>query len=152
MIAFYDQQAQEFLALGEITEHTLIDLTNNDAMMAGAEQLFQSKCSQCHGMNGEGSIGPNLTDDYWLHGQNLTDIYQTVADGVPAKGMLAWKNQLRPAELLSVSAYIGTLRGSEPADPKKPQGDLLPYTVPEAAADSGDDGEAPEAPAEEAEG
>lgn len=125
MIAYYDLQAQQFLAMGEITEETLADLTADPAMMAGAQQVFVAKCSQCHGMSGEGNIGPNLTDEYWLHGGSLVDIYNTVSEGVPAKGMLAWKTQLRPAELLSVSAFVGTLRGTEPPNAKAPQGDLF---------------------------
>ncbi len=76
-------------------------------------------------MFGEGGIGPNLTDEYWLHGGQLMDIYATVSDGVPSKGMLAWERQLRPAELLAVSSYVGTLLGSEPPNAKAPQGELF---------------------------
>lgn len=141
MIAYYDLQAQQFLAMGEITEGTLNDLMGESSMMAGAQALFQTKCSQCHGMNGEGNIGPNLTDDYWLHGNKLTDIYHTVVEGVPSKGMLSWKTQLGPAELLSVSAYVGSLRGSDPPNPKKPQGDLLPYDPSAALVESEDETE-----------
>jgi cytochrome c oxidase cbb3-type subunit 3 len=99
----------------------------NPAMMAGAQQIYQSKCVQCHGTFGEGNIGPNLTDDYWIHGGLLTDIYHTVSEGVISKGMLAWKNQLRPAEVIAVAAYVGPLRGNPPPNPKAPQGDLQPY-------------------------
>jgi cytochrome c oxidase cbb3-type subunit 3 len=127
MIAYYDLQAQQFLAMGEITEDMLHGLMDDESMMAGAEQLFVSKCSQCHGNSGEGNIGPNLTDDYWLHGGTLVEIFNTVNEGVPAKGMMAWKTQLRPAELLSVSAYVGVMRGSEPDNAKPPQGELTPY-------------------------
>ena len=132
MIAYYDLQAQQFLALGEIGEGTLLELTADAALMAGGAQIYLAKCAQCHGNAGEGTIGPNLTDDYWLHGAKLTDIYETVKEGVPAKGMLSWKNQLGPAELLAVSAYVGTLRGATPPSPKAPQGTLEPYD-PQAA-------------------
>jgi cytochrome c oxidase cbb3-type subunit 3 len=127
MAAYYELQAQQLAALGEINEETLAGVMQNPSMMAGAQALFQTKCSQCHGMAGEGNIGPNLTDDYWLHGGKLVDIYHTVSEGVPSKGMLAWRTQLRPAELLSVSAYVGTLRGTSPPNPKDPQGELQPY-------------------------
>jgi cytochrome c oxidase cbb3-type subunit 3 len=122
MIAFYDRQAEQLLALGEITEGTLVDLMADTSMMNGGQKIFQSKCATCHGMFGEGGIGPNLTDEYWLHGGQLLDIYATVRDGVPAKGMLAWERQLRPAELMAVSSYVGTLLGTEPPNPKEPQG------------------------------
>jgi cytochrome c oxidase cbb3-type subunit 3 len=123
MIAFYDKQAEELLALGEITEHTLAELTADPSMMNGGKKIYQAKCATCHGMFGEGGIGPNLTDDYWLHGGQLMDVYRTVSEGVPTKGMLAWERQLRPAELMAVSSFVGTLLGSEPPNPKAPQGE-----------------------------
>ena len=127
MVAFYELQAQQILALGEIRESTFLDLMKDEAMMAGAAQVFQTKCTQCHGARGEGGIGPNLTDDFWLHGGKLTDIYRTVTEGVPAKGMLAWKNQLGPAQILSVASFVGTLRGTEPPGAKAPQGTEFVY-------------------------
>jgi len=123
MIAFYDRQAEQLLALGEISENTLADLMVDPSMMNGGKKLFQSKCATCHGVFGEGGIGPNLTDEFWLHGGQLLDVYATVRDGVPARGMLAWERQLRPAELLAVSSYVGTLLGSEPPNAKAAQGD-----------------------------
>jgi cytochrome c oxidase cbb3-type subunit 3 len=84
-------------------------------------------------MFGEGGIGPNLTDEYWLHGGQLMDVYKTVREGVPAKGMLAWERQLRPAELMAVSSYVGTLLGSEPPNPKASQGDHFVRQAPAQA-------------------
>jgi len=118
------------LALGDISESTLADLTTDPSMMNGGKKIFQTRCATCHGMFGEGGIGPNLTDQYWLHGAQLMNIYATVRDGVPSKGMLAWERQLRPAELMAVSAYVGTLLGTNPPNPKDPQGDLQARTVP----------------------
>jgi cytochrome c oxidase cbb3-type subunit 3 len=129
MVAFYELQAQRLLALGEIRESTLLDLMDDDAMMATGASLFASKCAQCHGNKAEGNIGPNLTDEYWLHGGKLTEIYHTVTEGVPSKGMLAWKNQLGPAEILSVTAFVGSLRGSNPSPAKEPQGKAFTYDV-----------------------
>ena len=130
MIAFYDKQAEQLLALGEISENTLVDLTADASMMNGGKKIYHSKCATCHGMFGEGGIGPNLTDEYWLHGGQLMDVYKTVREGVPAKGMLAWERQLRPAELMAVSSYVGTLLGSEPPNPKAAQGDLYVRLAP----------------------
>ena len=129
MVAFYELQAAQLLAMGEIKESTLLDLMDDEAMMATGASLFVSKCAQCHGNKGEGNIGPNLTDGYWLHGGKLTDIYYTVTEGVPSKGMLAWKNQLGPAEILSVSAFVGSLRDSNPSPAKEPQGKSFEYDV-----------------------
>jgi len=130
MIAFYDRQAEQLLALGDISEGTLVDLTADASMMNGGKKIFQTKCATCHGMFGEGSIGPNLTDEYWIHGAQLMNIYATVRDGVPAKGMLAWERQLRPAELMAVSAYAGTLLGTDPPNQKEAQGQVAMRTAP----------------------
>jgi cytochrome c oxidase cbb3-type subunit 3 len=152
MIAFYDKQAEQLLALGEISEGTLVDLMADASMMNGGKKIFQAKCATCHGMFGEGGIGPNLADDYWIHGGQLMDVYATVRDGVTAKGMLAWERQLRPAELMAVSSYVGTLLGTDPPNPKAPQGDQqvrqAPAPVPETEVAS--DPEAAEAEAEPA--
>lgn len=130
MIAFYDRQAEQLLALGDISEGTLVDLTADASMMNGGKKIFHTKCATCHGMFGEGGIGPNLTDQYWLHGAQLMDIYATVRDGVTAKGMLAWERQLRPAELMAVSAYVSTLLDSNPPNAKQAQGQLTPRVEP----------------------
>jgi cytochrome c oxidase cbb3-type subunit 3 len=83
-------------------------------------------------LSGEGGIGPNLTDNYWLHGGDIKDIFKTVKYGVPEKGMIAWKAQLRPVDMHRVSSYIKTLVGTEPANQKEPQGEL--YNQPEDSA------------------
>ena len=149
MIAFFDKQAEELLAMGEITESTLVNLIADPSMMNSGQKIFQSKCATCHGMFGEGGIGPNLTDQYWLHGGQLMDVYGTVRDGVPTKGMVAWERQLRPAELMAVSAYVGDLLGSDPPNPKAAQGDAFDRLPPAdlssgeeaAVADAGVEGE-----------
>lgn len=83
---------------------------------------------------GSRRIGPNLTDDYWIHGAKPTDIYHTIFEGVPDKGMLTWKNQLPPAKIMAVAAYVLTLHGTSPPNPKAPQGTLVePAEAPVAA-------------------
>jgi cytochrome c oxidase cbb3-type subunit 3 len=144
MVAFFDKQAEQLLALGEINETMLAGLTTDPSMMNSGEKIFRAKCATCHGMFGEGGIGPNLTDDYWLHGSQLMDVYKTVREGVPAKGMLAWDRQLRPAELMAVSAYAGTLLGSDPPNAKAAQGTQVARLTPEVvdgAETSGETGE-----------
>lgn len=137
MLAFYDKQAQELLALGEVTESTLAGLMGDASMMNGGKKIFQSKCSPCHGMFAEGAIGPNLTDGHWIHGPQLLDIYRTVREGVPEKGMVAWDRQLRPGELLAVSSYVGSLHGSNPPNAKTPQGTPAERQPPAEGAPAG---------------
>lgn len=135
MMIAAEQQMAAILAMGEIDESMLVGLMADESMMNGGKKVFTAKCATCHGMFGEGGIGPNLTDDYWLHGPQLMDIYQTVREGVPEKGMLAWERQLRPAELLAVSAHVGSLLGSAPPNAKAPQGEQVARVAPEALAE-----------------
>jgi cytochrome c oxidase cbb3-type subunit 3 len=111
---------------GEVTEDSLAKLMNNGVMVADAAKLFTQRCAQCHGAKGEGLIGPNLTDNYWLHGNaTLMSIYSVVSDGVQTKGMPPWKKQLRPIELGKVTAYVGSLRGTNVPGPKPNEGQLI---------------------------
>ena len=148
MIAFFDKQAEQLLALGEISEGTLVDLMADPSMMNGGRKVFQSKCATCHGMFGEGGIGPNLTDEFWLHGGQLMDIYRTVREGVPAKGMLAWERQLRPAQLMAVSSYVGSLLGNQSPNPKASQGERFTRRPPAPPEDVQETTEATEGEAE----
>lgn len=111
-------------ALGnEVTEPALANLMTQSEMMEDASKLFIQKCGPCHGNRGEGMIGPNLTDRFWLHGDaSLLSIYEIIRDGVPAKGMPAWNRQLTPIELTKVAAYVGSLRGTDLTGPRGPEG------------------------------
>jgi cytochrome c oxidase cbb3-type subunit 3 len=81
-------------------------------LMQDAKVVFAERCAVCHAAEGQGLIGPNLTDDHFIHGENtLMDIYAAVSRGVPEKGMPAWDLQLQPIEVRKLSAYVGTLRG-----------------------------------------
>ncbi len=146
MDSFYEMQREQLLALGEVSEPVLVKVMDNGPMVESGRKIFVGKCAQCHEADGGGNIGPNLTDDYWLHGGNLMDIYVTVRDGVPAKGMISWQRQLTEADMMAVSAYVGTLQGTTPAKSKEPQGDrfIRSESQPEAEAVS-----APEESAEE---
>lgn len=84
--------------------------------------LFARNCAPCHGEQGQGLIGPNLTDAYWLHGGRTEDIARTLVHGVPKKGMLAWKNILEPEEIGALVAFIQSIQGSDVQQPKAPQG------------------------------
>ena len=105
-----------------VSEASLMQLTADASMMQSAAGVFGQKCGPCHADRGQGNIGPNLTDRYWIHGQGtLMDIHHTVSNGVLAKGMPAWSKQLTPVELKQLVAYVGTLRGSN-VPGKAPEG------------------------------
>lgn len=89
------------------------------------QAVFSINCTPCHAKDGGGGIGPNLTDNYWLHGGELKQIFHTVTNGVVDKGMIAWGNVLTPQQIRDVSYYVVSIRGSKPANPKAPQGELM---------------------------
>jgi cytochrome c oxidase cbb3-type subunit 3 len=87
------------------------------------QQLFLKHCVACHAENAQGNIGPNLTDQYWIHGGEPMDLHATVTNGVLEKGMTAWGRQLGPRRVESVVAYVLTLRNTN-VPGKEPQGEL----------------------------
>ncbi|MGK5082487.1 c-type cytochrome [Bdellovibrionota bacterium FG-1] len=108
-----------------MTEDELKTYIKQPEHRALGQQIFQGKCLPCHGPQGQGNIGPNLTDDYWIHGGQLTDIVKTITTGVADKGMPPWGPLLKPDEIYSVAGYIRSLRGTNPPNPKAPQGEKV---------------------------
>lgn len=94
------------------------------ASLAAGEEVFKVNCIACHGGRGEGGIGPNLTDNFWIHGGKYAQIVNTINVGVPAKGMIAWNRTLKPQQIEEVASFIKTLQGTNPPNPKDPQGTL----------------------------
>jgi cytochrome c oxidase cbb3-type subunit 3 len=107
-----------------VDESNVVLLTEESRLMAGAK-IFSANCAVCHANDGGGGVGPNLTDSYWLHGNSIKDIFRVIKYGVPAKGMIPWKDQLNPTKMQEVSSYILSLTGTVPANPKEAQGDLF---------------------------
>jgi cytochrome c oxidase cbb3-type subunit 3 len=107
---------------GATDSTTLLAAAADPAQVAAGKATFTSYCAACHAADGGGAIGPNLTDQAWLHGHTITDIHRVVSEGVPAKGMPAWSRQLTPAQVQAVVGYVWSLRGSTPAAPKAPEG------------------------------
>jgi len=91
------------------------------AVLKAGEKTFATLCAPCHRPDAGGLVGPNLTDDYWIHGSNFVDNVTTIWNGVPAKGMVTWKNSLKPNQIYEVASYLYTLRGSHPPNPKPPE-------------------------------
>jgi cytochrome c oxidase cbb3-type subunit 3 len=93
-------------------------------LIVKGKQVFTNNCKACHGEYGQGSIGPNLTDNFWLHGGSINEIFKTIKYGVPAKGMVSWEKNLSSKNIAELSNYILSLKGSNPANPKAPQGNV----------------------------
>jgi cytochrome c oxidase cbb3-type subunit 3 len=107
---------------GNASEAQLLAMVGDREALHEGEETYQAYCASCHRMDGGGLIGPNLTDAAWLHGGTITDVYTTVANGVLEKGMPAWSKLLKPRQLEEVVAYVASLRGTNPVNPKAPQG------------------------------
>ena len=108
-------------------EAELAQKVDQPEMLKAGAAVFASKCSACHGQQGQGIIGPNLTDKYWIHGQGQRkDIYQVVTKGVLDKGMPSWSGLLSEDEILEVVGYVYSLRKTSPPNPKPPQGNEVP--------------------------
>jgi cytochrome c oxidase cbb3-type subunit 3 len=92
---------------------------------------FARSCAACHGAQAQGLIGPNLTDDRWIHGGSVEQIFQSIAKGWPAKGMPPWGRVVRPEELSALVAHVRSLQGSNPSNAKPPEGDpFAPEPIP----------------------
>lgn len=123
-----EQARQEWLAQAadNVDENTVTIDTRPETVAAGLA-IFTQNCAACHGSIGEGGIGPNLADDYWLHGGEVQDIFRVIKYGVLDKGMVPWEQSLTPAQIAEVSNYIITLRGTNPPNAKEPQGEKVEY-------------------------
>jgi cytochrome c oxidase cbb3-type subunit III len=107
---------------GPVNDAALLTLSQDATTLAAGKSAFQSTCAACHGASGEGTIGPNLTDTFWLHGGKPTDIHRTISQGSVAKGMPAWEPTLGAERVRQLAAYVLTLKGKNVAG-KPPQGE-----------------------------
>ena len=116
----------EYLArsANNVDENT-VTMVLDKSELSLAEGIFQTTCAACHLKDGGGSVGPNLTDDYWMHGGSIKDVFKTIKYGWPDKGMKSWKDDYSPKQIAALSSYIKTLKGTKPLTPKAPQGDLF---------------------------
>ncbi len=106
----------------EVTNDSLLLMTKVPAQVDAGAKIFQQKCVQCHRADQGGDIGPNLTDDFWLHGPDPLQIYGTVMNGVLDKGMQSWKDQLGPVRVRQVVSFVLTRKGLNVPGGKAPQG------------------------------
>jgi cytochrome c oxidase cbb3-type subunit 3 len=125
-IALADIEKKAYLEKvgSSMDENTVTQLTESAGIDQG-KAIFQEKCTACHGAEAGGSVGPNLTDAYWLHGGNIKNIFKVIKYGVPEKGMISWEKQLSPTDIQKVASFVLSLKGSKPANPKEPQGELF---------------------------
>jgi len=119
-----DKEAYLAKAANKVDEKTVVYQTSPD-YLAGGKKIFSTACTPCHLADGGGSVGPNLTDDYWIHGNSIQDIFKTIKYGYPEKGMKSWQEDYTPAQIAQLASFIKSLHGTHPAKPKEPQGILV---------------------------
>ncbi len=123
----FEKEMAEYHAKHAASEETAanfeIKLLTDDASLAEGQKIWESTCAACHLKDGGGLVGPNMTDNYWIHGNTVEDLYNVVTNGVIEKGMLSYKQQLTDKQRLEVVSYVlEKLQGTTPANPKAPQG------------------------------
>jgi cytochrome c oxidase cbb3-type subunit 3 len=99
-----------------------VQFVMDDAAITEGATLFSRHCVVCHGAAGEGGIGPNLTDEFWIHGGEVAEIFSVIKYGVQEKGMIPWQTTLNPEQMQNVTSYIITLEGTNPPNAKAPEG------------------------------
>lgn len=129
----YERKNSEALLAIEEWKKTATDLVDasnvvaltDDSNLAAGKNIYMNSCAVCHLADGGGSIGPNLTDDYWILGGGIKEIFHTISEGGrDGKGMIPWKTELKPLQIQQVSSYILTLVGTTPEQGKEPEGEL----------------------------
>ena len=119
------KEKEEYLkhAASKVDENSVVLLTDASALGEG-KKLFGASCSPCHGAEAQGVVGPNLTDDYWLHEGGVKDVFKIIKYGVPEKGMKSWNDDFSPVQIAQISSYIKSLHGTKPTNAKEPQGEV----------------------------
>lgn len=113
------------LTAPDIVDENSVKLLTEAADLDAGKAIFQTNCVACHRADAGGQVGPNLTDDRWINGGGIKNVFHTIANGGrDGKGMIAWKGTLKPSEIQKVASYVLSLQGSNPKDPKAPEGDV----------------------------
>ncbi len=122
----------------EAIDENSLTFTADAVIIGKGKDVFSTmNCGSCHRPDGGGNaIGPNLTDEFWIHGGEIKQVFNTIKNGAVEKGMPAWGKSLSPSDVRNVAFYVMSLQGTQPPNPKAPQGDK--YMPPAPAAAAGD--------------
>jgi cytochrome c oxidase cbb3-type subunit 3 len=97
----------------------------DEAALSRGKAIFNLNCASCHAKDGGGGIGPNLTDEYWILGGGMENVFRTIRDGGRSgKGMVSWKAVIKSEDIEKVSSYVLAMQGKTPKKPKAPQGEI----------------------------
>jgi mono/diheme cytochrome c family protein len=126
-----DETKGEMVAATSVADESefAMEVLTDEASLSAGGAIFEANCATCHGKFGEGGIGPNFTDEYFIHGGSMKNTVKIIKQGVPAKGMISWRGILKDLQIQQVASYILKLQGTNPPNAKAPQGEkveLLP--------------------------
>ncbi len=109
----------------DLVDFNTVELLTEASDLNAGKAIFEANCVACHMADGGGGIGPNLTDNYWILGGGIKNVFKTVSEGGrDGKGMIAWKTSLKPSEIAQVSSYLLQFQGTTPANPKAAEGEI----------------------------
>ena len=131
----YEEYAQEvkmaslereaLIKSGAFINEETVTLLSDASDLEKGKAVFDQNCIACHASDGGGIVGPNLTDEYWIHGGGIKNVFKVIKYGVVEKGMISWQTQLNPNQMQEVASYVLSLQGTTPAAPKQPEGEIL---------------------------
>ncbi len=125
-MAMAKEEVETYLASqGNRIDESTVTFSDDPADLSAGKQIYDANCLVCHGAEGQGLVGPNFTDKYWIHGGDMESIFSTIKYGVPEKGMIPWESQLTPKQMQQVASYIYTMEGTDPPNQKEPQGEIF---------------------------
>lgn len=131
----------QFAEIGELKADadTIVEFMHKPSWLKVGQSVFKANCISCHGREGEGKVGPNLTDEAYKNVKQIEDVARVIVEGANAGAMPSWKNRLHPNEIVLVSSYVASLRGTDVEGGKAPEGNqIAPW--PEPAAEDAKDG------------
>jgi cytochrome c oxidase cbb3-type subunit 3 len=130
----YEEYAQEvkmaslereaLIKSGAFINEETVTLLSDASDLEKGKAVFDQNCIACHASDGGGIVGPNLTDEYWIHGGGIKNVFKVIKYGVVEKGMISWQTQLNPNQMQEVASYVLSLQGTTPAAPKQPEGEI----------------------------
>lgn len=124
------KEAKMALEGNNIDENT-VEFSDAAEVLANGKAIYDRECVACHAPEGQGLIGPNFTDKFWIHGGSINDIFKTIKYGVPQKGMISWQTKLTPSDMRDVGSFIMTFSGTTPQNPPAPKGPEGEEYIPE---------------------
>lgn len=116
-------ERQILIKTGAFLNEETVTVTSDAGALSNGKDIFIKNCAACHANDGGGLVGPNLTDEYWINGGGIKNVFKVIKYGVPAKGMISWQTQLSPTQMQEVGSYILSLQGTQPANPKPIEGE-----------------------------